>query len=186
MMPDASGVLHAPFFSDASAMATGIAMTELPKTFDPATLEQRWYAHWEANGLFRPDRPNAEQQRLYRLAWEQIEHNTALLRPGLTIRELAERTLPLPAKCLPNRYSVVLHGVGLCDEYPHATYAEDMEAFGYDARLEAGMTLCVESYMGEVGGAEGVKLEQQVLITDHGAEVLSTFPFEDALMPRQI
>ena len=35
-------------------------MTELPKTFDPATLEQRWYAHWEANGLFRPDRPNAE------------------------------------------------------------------------------------------------------------------------------
>ena len=35
-------------------------MTELPKTFDPATIEQRWYAHWEANGLFRPDRPNAE------------------------------------------------------------------------------------------------------------------------------
>ena len=35
-------------------------MSELPKTFDPATLEQRWYAHWEANGLFRPDRPNAE------------------------------------------------------------------------------------------------------------------------------
>jgi valyl-tRNA synthetase len=60
MMPDASGVLYAPFFSDASAMATGIAMTELPKTFDPATIEQRWYAHWEANGLFRPDRPNAE------------------------------------------------------------------------------------------------------------------------------
>ena len=35
-------------------------MTELPKTFDPAEIERRWYAHWEANGLFRPDRPNAE------------------------------------------------------------------------------------------------------------------------------
>jgi valyl-tRNA synthetase len=35
-------------------------MTDLPKTFDPAAIEQRWYAHWEANGLFRPDRPNAE------------------------------------------------------------------------------------------------------------------------------
>ncbi len=35
-------------------------MTELPKTFDPAAIEQRWYAHWEANGLFRPDRPGAE------------------------------------------------------------------------------------------------------------------------------
>ncbi|MDY7525226.1 valine--tRNA ligase [Sphingomonas sp. 10B4] len=35
-------------------------MTELSKTFDPAELEQRWYAHWETNGLFRPDRPGAE------------------------------------------------------------------------------------------------------------------------------
>ena len=35
-------------------------MTELSKTFDPAEIEQRWYAHWEANGLFRPERPGAE------------------------------------------------------------------------------------------------------------------------------
>ncbi|WBO24207.1 valine--tRNA ligase [Sphingomonas abietis] len=35
-------------------------MTELPKTFDPAAIESRWYSHWEAGGLFRPDRPGAE------------------------------------------------------------------------------------------------------------------------------
>ena len=35
-------------------------MTELPKTFDPTAIERHWYAHWEANGLFRPDRPGAE------------------------------------------------------------------------------------------------------------------------------
>jgi len=35
-------------------------MSELPKTFDPAEIEARWYAHWEANGLFHPDRPGAE------------------------------------------------------------------------------------------------------------------------------
>ncbi len=35
-------------------------MSELPKTFDPADLEARWYAHWEANGLFRPARDEAE------------------------------------------------------------------------------------------------------------------------------
>ncbi|MDY0957086.1 valine--tRNA ligase [Sphingomonas sp. CFBP8993] len=35
-------------------------MTELPKTFDPAAIEARWYGHWEGKGLFRPDRPNAE------------------------------------------------------------------------------------------------------------------------------
>ena len=32
---------------------------ELAKTFDPAAIEARWAAHWEANGLFRPDRPDA-------------------------------------------------------------------------------------------------------------------------------
>jgi valyl-tRNA synthetase len=35
-------------------------MTELPKTFDPAAIEARWYPHWEEGGAFRPDRPDAE------------------------------------------------------------------------------------------------------------------------------
>ncbi|MCP9222446.1 valine--tRNA ligase [Erythrobacter sp. LQ02-29] len=33
---------------------------KLPTTFDPASIEARWYTHWEENGLFRPDRPDAE------------------------------------------------------------------------------------------------------------------------------
>ena len=35
-------------------------MTELPKTFDPAEIESRWYQHWEAEGLFAPERPGAD------------------------------------------------------------------------------------------------------------------------------
>ncbi len=34
-------------------------MTELAKTFDPAAIEARWYAHWEQAGLFRPSRDDA-------------------------------------------------------------------------------------------------------------------------------
>jgi valyl-tRNA synthetase len=34
-------------------------MTELAKTFDPASIEAKWYAHWEAGGCFRPARPGA-------------------------------------------------------------------------------------------------------------------------------
>ncbi|WP_271439215.1 valine--tRNA ligase [Pontixanthobacter luteolus] len=34
--------------------------TELAKTFDPAAIEQRWYQHWEEQGLFRPERPDAQ------------------------------------------------------------------------------------------------------------------------------
>src|SRR4028119_69473 len=34
-------------------------MSELPKTFDPAAIEARWYPHWEERGLFRPGRDDA-------------------------------------------------------------------------------------------------------------------------------
>jgi len=34
--------------------------TQLDKTFDPATIEAKWYAHWETNGCFRPARDAAE------------------------------------------------------------------------------------------------------------------------------
>jgi len=34
--------------------------SQLDKTFDPAAIEAKWYAHWEANGLFRPERPDAQ------------------------------------------------------------------------------------------------------------------------------
>jgi len=33
---------------------------ELAKTFDPAEIEARWYSHWEENGCFRPERPDAQ------------------------------------------------------------------------------------------------------------------------------
>jgi Xaa-Pro dipeptidase len=124
-------------------------------------------------------RASAAQTDLYRLAREQIAHNLALVRPGLGLRELSEQAFRLPERYRANRYSVVAHGVGLCDEYPAVYYPEDFAQSGYDGVLEASMTICLESYVGEAGGREGVKLEQQVLITATGAEVLSRYPFED-------
>lgn len=40
-------------------MTDAISQTALDKTFEPAAIEQRWYAHWESKGLFRPERPDA-------------------------------------------------------------------------------------------------------------------------------
>ncbi|GGI89532.1 valine--tRNA ligase [Polymorphobacter multimanifer] len=36
-----------------------LSTTLIDKTFDPSELEARWYAHWEASGAFRPERPDA-------------------------------------------------------------------------------------------------------------------------------
>ena len=44
------------------------------------------------------------------------------------------------------------------------------------------MTLCVEAYIGAEGGREGVKLEEQVVITDKGAQALSAYRYEESLL----
>ena len=121
-------------------------------------------------------RPTNEQRALYAIAEEQIAANTEMLRPGRTFHELSHAAAALPEDYLPNRYSVLFHGVGLCDEYPAVPYPEDWDRSGYDGVLEPGMVVCVESYAGRHGGHEGVKLEEQVLITDTGYEMLSRYP----------
>lgn len=123
-------------------------------------------------------RPSNEQRRLYALAVEQIEHNKALIRPGVALREIAEKAWPIPDEFMPNRYGCILHGVGLCDEYPDVYHLADFDESGYDDVIREGMTLCVESYMGAAGGREGVKLEDQFLVTATGLEPLSKYPLE--------
>jgi len=127
-------------------------------------------------------KPSDEQRCLYRMAAEQIEFNRDLLRPGLTIREICERAREVQEDCVPNRYGLLYHGVGLADEYPIFPHLPDWTADTPDDVVHPGMVLCVESYTGRLGGHEGVKLEQQVLITETGHEQLSSYPLDQRLM----
>jgi len=127
--------------------------------------------------------PTDRQRRLYDLAQSQILHNAALLKPGLSFREFAERCWPVPEAYVPNRYMMMVHGCGFVDEYPSVAYVADWEDWGYDGMFEANMVVSVESYIGEVGGPDGVKLEQQVVITEAGARPLSRTPLVDAILP---
>ncbi|MEM7342334.1 MAG: M24 family metallopeptidase, partial [Actinomycetota bacterium] len=102
--------------------------------------------------------------------------------PGVTFREYAERAWDVPDRFHGNRYYLSAHGCGMTGEYPYLYHRADFGDAGYDGVIEPGMTLCVESYLGAGSGGEGVKLEQQVLVTDAGTEVLSTFPFEGELL----
>lgn len=122
--------------------------------------------------------PTDEQRRLYAHAFEQIETNIERLEPGITFEEMSLRGWKIPAEFEANRYGSLIHGIGLADEYPSIKHARDLCARGYPGTIEPGMTLCVESYIGVEGQGEGVKLEEQVLVTDSGVVRLSTYPFE--------
>ena len=127
--------------------------------------------------------PSADQRALYEMAQEQVLHNLELLRPGLGFRDFIDRAWDVPERFVPNRYMTLIHGVGMVDEFPGIVYQQDFESWGYDGVFQENMVVSVESYIGARGATEGVKLEQQVLITAQGAEVLSRSPFVDAIIP---
>jgi len=129
-----------------------------------------------------PDEPSRSQRTLYEIAHEQVMHNVEILRPGMSFREYSELAWEIPEKYVANRYYLSAHGCGMTGEYPYLYHRMDFEEAGYDGTLMPGMTICVESYIGEQGGGEGVKLEQQCLVTSAGTEVLSAFPFEAGLL----
>ena len=132
-----------------------------------------------------PGRPTPYQKMLYQLAHEQIRHNIDIIKPGLAYREVSQRAWKIPDAFKERRYTSVMHGVGLHGETPFIAHAQDYAVYGGAGVLEPGMVVSVESYIGEVGGSEGVKLEEEVLITATGHEVISRFPFEEPLLGRE-
>ena len=119
---------------------------------------------------------NEHQKQLYLTAVEQIDYNSRLIKDGVSFKEFTEKAWILPEKFYGNRYSVMLHGIGLCDEWPAIRYPTDGgERSGI---FQKNMTITLESYIGEVGGHEGVKLEQQYLVGENGLELMSHHPLE--------
>ncbi len=127
---------------------------------------------WRAGGGMAND----TQRRTYAQAYGHLLRLLARIGPGVTLADLAVQIGDPPDG--DHVYSCLIHGVGMCDEYPVAFWHR--QDGRYDAPLLPGMTICVESYLGPGQGAEGVKLEEQVLITETGIEVLSSLPFEEA------
>ena len=128
-----------------------------------------------------PGSPTARQRELYGHAVAEVEHNKELVKPGVTFTDFQQRAYVQPEEFWKQAYVCVVHAVGMCDEYPRI----DPIFRGvnrYDDTIEAGMVLCIESYVGAVGETDGVKLEQQVLVTDEGHEQLSTYPYDRKLM----
>ncbi len=122
-------------------------------------------------------RPTPAQHEVWSLAAEQIQRNIELHQPGTLVSEIVERSW-YPSLDDYNCYTVLSHGVGLCDEYPSVFTRERWGRKGYDAELQPGTVMCVEAFVGPKHGGEGVKLEEQILVTDTGNEMLSTYPLD--------
>ncbi len=132
---------------------------------------------WIGDEAPRPDMISAMQH-----AHEHIMTNMEMLKPGVTIPELSARTHVLRPEFQKQKYGCLMHGVGLCDEWPLVAYPDHAVPGAFDYALEPGMTLCVEVLVSPEGGDFSIKLEDQVLITEDGYENLTRYPFDERLM----
>lgn len=152
--------------------------------FDTDMIGPTGYLADISRSLVCPGKAATPQQRkLYEIAQEQVLTNIDLIKPGLSFREFSDKCWHVPEVYVPNRYMMMIHGAGFVDEYPTLAYASDYADWGYDGSFEENMVVCVESYIGEVGAKEGVKLEEQVLITATGAVPMSRSPLVGAIEP---
>ncbi len=120
---------------------------------------------------------NSDQKKLYQMGVEHINHNARLIKPGMSFKEFTEKSWKLPEEYYGNRYSCMVHGIGLCDEWPMIRYPTD--GGQREGSFEKNMTITVETYIGKVGGKEGVKLEQQYVVGENNLELMSHHPLED-------
>ena len=132
---------------------------------------------WIGDKPPRPDMIYAMQH-----AHEHIMYNMDLLRPGIHMRELTFNAHKLDKNFQNGKYGCLMHGVGLCDEWPLIAYPDKFVEGAYDYVLEPGMVLCVEALVSPENGDFSIKLEDQVLITENGYENLTKYPFDPILM----
>jgi Xaa-Pro aminopeptidase len=125
--------------------------------------------------------PTAMQRLLHGRAREQLEHNIALIGPGVAYAEIAEHAWPVPPEHQHSRYYAVGHGLGMSGEFPNIPHKRVGQAYPLPGALEPGMVICIESYIGSAAAGQGVKLEEQLLVTATGCERLSTMPFDGRL-----
>jgi len=125
--------------------------------------------------------PSQEQRAIYRESFEWLAAMKALVRPGVTCGELAVEAPAFPDRFTAQRYECYFHGIGLEEENPSLCHPADVQP-NPDTVLEEGTALVVELYAGEVGGRDGVKLGDEILVTGDGHRVFAPYPFSERLL----
>jgi Xaa-Pro aminopeptidase len=178
-----SGPRSFPYFQEAGARR--VQAGELV-CFDTDAIGYAGYCVDFSRSFLCGDGPaTPQQQDLYLKAREQLEHNVALIKPGAAYRDIAASTWPVLAEHRASRYYCVGHGLGMSGEFPNIPHQVAGIPYPLDGVVEAGMVLCIESYIGSARSGQGVKLEDQLLVTETGVERMSgEVPFDERLMPR--
>ena len=115
--------------------------------------------------------PTAEQRKVLDTGLRATERTVALVRPGVSVRELVRIAWQTLDEAGYGAYAsgFIGHGIGLETVEPPYLQA------GVEEVLRPGMVVCVEPSI-RIPSWGGCSIEQEVVVTEDGYELLTTFP----------
>lgn len=103
---------------------------------------------------------SAKQAELMKRAYDQLMDKVNAIQPGLTAKQVCEKL----------NMRRVAHGIGIAAfQAPHIHESNNFV-------IQPGMIFCVDTTAGELG-VGGAHLEDQVVVTETGCEIYSTYPY---------
>ena len=126
-------------------------------------------------------KPSQKQKDLYKQCLDWLQDSMKVCRPGNTTKDIAEKWPGPEAIGAKTEMEVFAsqfgHGVGIT----HWERPIISRAFSLDnpVRIEKNMHIALECYAGKPGEKDGVRLEEQVIVTDTGQEVITQYPIEE-------
>ncbi len=122
------------------------------------------------------DKATREQKDLYRECYDYMYGGIKVVKPGATTGDIVSKWHE------PEDFSEstldFAHGIGLgTHEPPHMTFLSKKNP----VKIRANMALALETYVGKPGGKQGVRLEENLIVTETGYEIISKYPHDERL-----
>jgi Xaa-Pro aminopeptidase len=130
---------------------------------------------------FNVGRATSAQISAYQKAREWMDAAIALIKPGVTTDTIA-RAFPRAQEIgFENEMAAFglnfCHGIGLgLHERP---IISRLNSFDDPMQIEAGMLFAVETYCPAADGISAARIEEEVIVTPHGAQIITLFPADE-------
>ena len=130
---------------------------------------------------FNVGRATGPQRTAYRKAREWMDKVIELLKPGMSTDKVAAALPKAQAAGFANEMDAFglnfCHGLGLgLHERP---LISRLNSFREPIELKAGMVFAVETYCPASDGVSAARIEEEVILTDKGAKIISLYPAEE-------
>jgi Xaa-Pro aminopeptidase len=121
----------------------------------------------------------------YKRCRDILDHAISMVRPGVTTAEVVGEAFPRAEEFgFPNEEAAFAlqygHGVGLLIwEKP---IFSRLVSFDYPETIEEGMVFALETFWPSSDGWSAARIEEQMIVTANGCEVITRFPAEELLV----